>query len=545
MRLVLSSVLLLTTATLATAQESPIARTGLPRAIEERLTAIIENPATRKIVGETTISEVHEGNVVVFKGPLTVTGSVRGELIVVDGDVNFAEGSSVTGDVTLVGGDATGLENATIDGTVTMYGEGFSLFGGREKVLTVNSRTRRVYKEDHRRHWGHSSFDVRTGWNYNRVEGLPVHFGPVIETSGRNPTRFEAMAIWRTEVSSPWDTDELGYTLRAEQFLGGRRNLRIGASVLSVIDPIESWQMNKAEASLAAFVLHDDYRDYYERQGWTAYAKYAPRATGVSATVEYRDEEHSSERARDPWTLFDNSDPWRLQPLVGEGALRSINASVEVDRRNDDDFPSAGFLIRADVTNGLGGSLSGYDEKFTSGMLDARLHRRVGDDATFSLRLLGAGAISDHALPPQFQHALGGAASLPGYATFSVDCGARDFTVVRGNDAFFPYYGCDRAALFSAEYRGGFDFHWSLRDAWDEDDDWKWDVSANPNWVVSFDAARGWAHSESKQRGAYDTETLYDVGAGLLIGDLGIYGAVPLTGEDRSLRFFIRVGPRF
>jgi hypothetical protein len=560
MRIILSSALLLSTVTLAHAQERAIERAGLPRAVEERLLAIAQDPATRRITGDATISERHEGNVVVYTGPLVVAGTIKGELIAIDATVEFKEGAEVTGDVTLVGGNSNGLENANIGGTVTMYEEGFSLFHGREKVFSVNSRSRRVYREDWRRDWGHSSFTVRTGWNYNRVEGLPVHFGPVIETGGTNPTRFEALAIWRTEVSSPWDTEDLGYSVRVEQFFGGRRDFRIGGSLRSVVDPIESWQMNKVEASLAAFVLHDDYRDYFKREGWSAYVQYAPRASGIKATVEYRDEEHSSEAARDPWTIFDNSDDWRLQPLVGEGRFRSINGALELDRRNDDDFPSAGFLIRADVTHGLSGDLVlpgvltpvatqpfAFGEKFTTGLIDARVYRRVGHDATLSFRFVAGGALNEKALPPQFQHAMGGAGSLPGYASFSVDCGARNFSVVRGDEgpAFFPYYGCDRSALFSAEYRGGFDFHWGGFTAWDEDDNWDWDVDASPNWIVFFDAARGWAQPQSEERGAADTKTLYDVGAGLLLGDFGIYGAVPLTGEDRGVRIFIRLGPRF
>ena len=561
MRILLSSAIFLATATSLVAQERTIERAGLPRAVEERLSAIVNNPATRQINGAATISEQYQGDVVVYSGPLTITGKITGQLVAVDANVEFREGSEVTGDVTLVGGDAIGVENAIVGGTVTMYTEGFSLFRGREKVYSVNSRSRRVYREDYRRNWGHSEFRVATGWNYNRVEGLPVHFGPVIETGGRNPTRFEALAIWRTEVSSPWETDDLGYTARAEQFFGGRRDFRIGASLRSEIDPIEDWQMNKVEASLSAFVLHDDYRDYFKREGWSAYARYAPRASGFSLTAEYRDEDHSSEAARDPWTIFDNGDDWRLQPLVGEGRFRSLNGALELDRRNDDDFPTSGFYIRGDLTHGLGGSLRSpitglepmpvvpneYDEKFTTGLIDARVYRRVGYDATLSFRFLGGGALTDHALPPQFQHALGGAASLPGYSAFSADCGARDFATVRTSDeqAFFPYYGCDRTAMFSAEYRGGFDLHWGGLDAWDEDDDWDWDVSASPNWIVFFDAARGWAHTKSKERGAVDTGMLYDVGAGLLLGDFGLYGAVPLTGDDRSLRFFIRLGARF
>ena len=563
MRLFLSSALLITTASLAAAQERTIADAGLPRGVAEKLTAIIESPDTRKIVGATTISENIDGDVVVFTGPLTLKGRIVGQLIVVDATADFQEGSAVTGDVTMVGGDATGLEYAEIGGTIEMYGEGFGLFRDRERVLTVDSRSGRVYREDWRRSEGHSYFALRSTWNYNRVEGLPVQFGPVIETGGRNPTRFEALAIWKTEVSSPWDTEDLGYTVRAEQFLGGRRDLRVGGSLRSVVDPIENWQLNRAEASLATFILHQDYRDWFRNEGWSTYLTYALRASGLTATVEYRDEEHFSEAARDPWTIFDNKDEWRLQPLVAEGNFRSLHGAVELDRRNDDDFATEGFFVRGEVTRGLSGNLAvpvvvftpngpgtpiAFNEKFTSGLIDARLYRPVGHDATLSLRVVAGGSLNDMPLPPQFQHALGGAGSLPGYASFSQDCGARRNVVTRGDDAgalFFPYYGCDRMALFSAEYRGGFDLHWGGPDVWDEDDDWHWDGDASPNWIVFFDAARGWAQSESKLRGAADTETLYDVGAGILLGDVGIYGAVPLTGAERGIRFFVRLGPRF
>jgi hypothetical protein len=385
----------------------------------------------------------------------------------------------------------------------------------------------------------------------------------VIESGGRNPTRFEAVAIWRTEVSSPWDTEDLGYQVRLEQFLGGRRDLRVGAGLRSVVSPIEDWQLNPAEASLSAFVLHDDYRDWYKREGWSVYARYAPRASGLNALFEYRDEDHFSEAARDPWTVFDNGDQWRLQPLVAEGRFRSLNGIIELDRRDDDDFASSGFFLHGELTQGLDGDLTmpgfvitpngpgapiGYDEKFTAGLIDARVYRPVGRDATVSFRFVGAGTLGDKAMPPQFQHALGGAGSVPGYPSFSADCGARVNAVSPADESgnlFFPYYGCDRMALFSAEYRGGFDFHWGGFDVWDEDDDWDWDVNAHPNWIIFFDAARGWASDEARMRGGADTETVYDVGGGILLGDAGLYAAVPLTGDDRSVRFFVRLGPRF
>ena len=50
-----------------------------------------------------------------------------------------------------------------------------------------------------------------------------------------------------------------------------------------------------------------------------------------------------------------------------------------------------------------------------------------------------------------------------------------------------------------------------------------------------------------RRRTAYDEETAVDVGAGILVGDLGIYFAVPVAdGRERGgVNFFIRLAPRF
>ena len=76
MRILLSSAIFLATATSLAAQDRTIERAGLPRAVEERLSAIANNPATRQINGAATISEQHVGDVVVY--------NVRDEKVIVN-----------------------------------------------------------------------------------------------------------------------------------------------------------------------------------------------------------------------------------------------------------------------------------------------------------------------------------------------------------------------------------------------------------------------------------------------------------------------------
>ena len=58
----------------------------------------------------------------------------------------------------------------------------------------------------------------------------------------------------------------------------------------------------------------------------------------------------------------------------------------------------------------------------------------------------------------------------------------------------FPSYGCDRFALFQAEFRGNLFMDWSP--GWDDegdpwDDDWNWypEIDFSPNWAAFFNAA--------------------------------------------------------
>ena len=148
---------------------------------------------------------------------------------------------------------------------------------------------------------------------------------------------------------------------------------------------------------------------------------------------------------------------------------------------------------------------------------------------------------------------MGGEGSLPGHGRFSLDCGALAGvqSVIVGAERVpaFPSYGCDRIALFQAEYRGSFslDFGWGGDDDWD--DDWAWypAVDVEPRWAVFFDAGRGWSLSDPGTPGYFggDTGTLMDVGVGFFLGDVGLYWAWPLNGPDKSVNFFLRIDHRF
>ncbi len=589
--LIALSVLLLAAAPAATqepaadaARADTLSRMDLPPEVAEEVIDFFNDQRTLHFSGRTRIPEERaiDGDVGVLGGPLVVAGRIEGRVVVINGDVELLPGAVVDGDLTVVGGEITGLDGARVTGEVLTYTERLRFVHRGDRIARRGGDRRR--DRDAGREGdgasGRATFLVTSGQSYNRVEGLPVHFGPLIETSGSNPFRLRALAVYRTENGPFFRTERWGHDVSAEQFFGGRRELRVGGGVYSVVAPIEDWHLSDTENGLSTFLFHRDFRDHYERKGWNAYATLEPRGTPLSLTGGYRSERHASLAAGDPWTIFDNGDAWRPQPLVGEGRLNSIFATARIDTRNDRDEPSHGWYVQGEVEHALNDGLvrpaalrptfGPLDEftlvpvpampygAFTTGLLDVRRYNRIDPDSRLNLRVVVAGSLDGSELPPQRQHALGGEGTLPGYSLLELDCGARVDRVVRpvsGADptdpdapAFFTGYGCDRFALAQAEYRGNlsFRFNWSGRGWWDDDDEGEedgeryresWD--ADVDWVLFADAGHGW----STREGLGD-DTGVDAGFGLLFDELGVYAAVPLR-NGRGVNLFVRLGSRF
>lgn len=538
------------------AQHPRLARSDLPQGVAERIHFILEQSNTRRLQGPVTIGagEVIPGNLVVENGAALVGGMIRGELVVIDADLAFEPGAAVGGDVTVVGGTIRGTETARLSGTVTVYGEGFY---PEDRALRIAHRRNGAWHR-HGYDLGYSALRLHVETNYNRVEGLPLQIGPDLSTGGPMPLQLRAAAIWRTAAGGPVATDRMGYFVNAEQWFDRGGMVRLGVDAQSTIQPIEASGLSDLEASLAAAAFHDDFRDYYERTGWSAYARVSPGYRPLSATIRYRDERHASAGIRDPWTLFRGDALWREQPLVGEGRIQSVEGSVELDERAGQDLAGRGLYARLSVRRVVDGTLAvpvlagdgvagtlPIASHFTTGQVDLRLYDRFGSAGTLNFRGLLRGALQDVSLPPQFQSALGGPGSIPGYEAFSADCGARNSVVGRVDgqvdELYYPYYGCDRMALFQAEYRGGLNLHLNHDDGWGGH--WRPDGD-DSGWVVFFDAGQGWAWRGAGQEWS-GTGVLYDAGAGIVLGGIGIYGAAPLTGQDRAINLFVRLGPRF
>ncbi|MGH7470046.1 MAG: BamA/TamA family outer membrane protein [Longimicrobiales bacterium] len=512
---------------------------------------LYNRPGTIRLNGDSRVSAASEiiGDLALLDGLLEIAGRVRGNVLVLHGDLRLLAGAQIEGFVVVIGGTVTGPDSARVGQGIRVYRGGFAYQLQDGLLVRVERRAPSELSAGREFDFGRTDLVVSARRGYNRVEGLPILAGPRITLGRSNPSVVEALGIYRTGTGARLAAHDLGYALRAEQYLGGRHSLRVGMRVFSEIAPIELGGLSDRENSLASFILHRDYRDHFERQGWTVYLGFDPATLPWSAALIYSDERNASVTAREPFSVLDSDHGWRMQPLVAEGYLRSLTAESSYDSRNSASDASHGWLLRASLERGLGGSLRVYldsatlnaPRRFWNSTLDLRRYARTGRSSQLAVRALATGSLNGAALPAQRQHVLGGEGSLPGFAMNRFDCAAQNQAVVRAGIRYQPYYGCDRAALVQLEYQTDFKFLRGLRNTAVD----QLGLLQQVRFALFFDAGRAWNEAEARDgRGGGNDDFAADGGFGVRLGPVGLYWAVPLSGRGQPMNFFLRLGPR-
>jgi hypothetical protein len=521
----------------------------LPQRVADELVAFYNRASTIRFSGRTRIPAGQRitGDVAVLSGPVELAGILDGDLVVLNGDITLEEGSRIIGDLIVVGGIVLGADQGEVDGIVTTYTavfryrrteEGIEYLGSQPPEGAVPTGASIALPS-----WSQGSSEIFiSAYAYNRIEALPIAIGPRITTGGRNPLRFDAFLIYRTQAGFNPDESHLGYKVRARQWLFGHKEVWLEGGIQNVIDPLERWKLTNLENSLTLFLARKDWRDYYSRIGWYALLGWRTDG-GLFGSLLYLDEKQETRETNNVWTIFFNKDQ-ELRPnaAIDQGKLQTLLLTLGIDTRNARKMPSSGWFNTLTIEQAVGGELSGQKPDYTRLWLDLRRWLRVSRNSAVALRLVGGGRLGSSELPAQREHAIGGAGSLPGYKMFQFDCGAH------GQPTFgeIPGYGCQRFTVFQAEYRTDLSFNWHL----DQDDpsQFKGDIFSiefDPAFILLFDAGAAWDTDENYWDHLTRSENwVTDIGAGLSLGGLGFYLAYPLVGSG-GLNFIVRLTARY
>ena len=550
----------------AQVRDSRSARTGLPSDVAREMARLYNDTAVLRATGRVEVDEGREvdGNVAVIDGPVYIGGRVRGRVLAINSDVILRPTARIDGDLLVVGGQVEGRHSAYVGGEIRIYRQALA-YDRSGDVITPVAGTNdaetgwwRRWERSHRRN--SSKLYIATAGAYNRVEGLPIHLGPQISAiTPWGSARLDAYAILRTESSFNGDDGDIGHNVSTELRFGRRGGVIVGGRVFNAVDPTETWQLSQNEASLSAFVLRRDFRDYFERRGGQVRAGLFVRR-GADITVSYGDERWMNRRTQVPWTLFMQGAQWRPNPLFDEGRFHLLNSTLRVDTRNDELSPWSGWFVLADLEHGVGG-ITRYaprsapavapgnpDVSYARAFVDFRRYNRVTPDARLNFRVVAGGWMNGDPLPLQRRFALDGPGGIPGF-DFRTPTTLNLLTCTTGAYVQGIPGQCDRMALAQVEYRG--DLHFDFFTDWEDSDYMRHSDAA---WVFFADAGRGWlvgpatgtdeltyARGELPPLSSFRT----DLGLGLDFDLFGVYVAKSMSNPKERPNFFVRVRHRF
>jgi hypothetical protein len=287
--------------------------------------------------------------------------------------------------------------------------------------------------------------------DYNRVD--PLRLG--IAYQAQVPESAWPRLGARLEVA--FGRDRVLYGVQLEQPLDRPRRLALGVTLVRATTHSDLQQVEDAENSLALLFGRQDYRDYFEREGFGTYLSWrVPDFSTVSLHLR-RDTYRSLERHPDARSVFFQERPLRDNPAVNEGEARTLLLRLERlahrTRRT-----RAGLYHWIEIEHA--GNRLGGDFRYTRALADVRSVLRLSPATTLVLRGV-AGHAADGMLPLQKQFTAGGVDGLRAHS--------------------FAQYRGDQMLMGQAEYLVGL---WRMRAG---------RVGAGLHLIAFVDAGRAWS----------------------------------------------------
>jgi hypothetical protein len=398
-----------------------------------------------RYVGDHTVleDEIVNGDVVVVTGDVIVRGQVNGSVIAYIGDITLESSAVVTGSVIAKAGRVYRNESARISGKIVeSWLPDLRIGRDTEPVLAAQTWD----DEDEERDW--DEWDRWSDWEFNhetdveasydKVDGLYLGLSYDRFPFSDYGVRFRSFGSGGYAFASHTWQGKIGFGM----YLGANDELGFSLDAYHQTHSEDLWYMSDRENSLAAFFIHEDFRDYYLRKGFGMTLALQPWQP-LTLSGRYQAEQHGILETEAEWALFGGHKEFLPNLPIEEGMLREFVFSAEFDTRDDDQAPLEGWWVQAEVELTNPDLASDFD--YRRALVDARRYQPLTRYINFDTRLRVGN--SEGTLPLQKRFYLGGPSSLPGFGLKSFS--GREFALL------------NTELRFHDEYHGS---HWFLLD---------------------------------------------------------------------------------
>lgn len=246
-------------------------------------------------------------------------------------------------------------------------------------------------------------YDIR----YNRVEGLYAGIRLRKEYWQR---RYPQRPFIFGRVGYTFSAKEIQYQLGLENGFFDDFRFAVGGEYHRLFDTSDRWIIPDTENSLAAFLIKQDYHDFYLREGWSGYVSQRV-IDWITLTATYHDDKVDSLEKNTNWALFGGKRDFRDNPPMDAGHMRSGVARLVVDTRNSKTRTTRGWY--AEVEYETAKDEFGSDFVFDRLLADVRRYQPLGFGSGVDIRVRAG--TSHGILPWHKSFHLGGISTLRGY----------------------------------------------------------------------------------------------------------------------------------
>jgi hypothetical protein len=346
-------------------------------------------------------------NLVVKGGDLTVFGRVNGDVLVVGGNLYVRDGAFIGGNIKVINGEVFKDDDAVVVGYIDKSST------KKEKAYREDAKTFRRSSTKLVANWVSETTNVDNFiFRYNRVEGLFLGAGS------------EKRYYWDDQRSYSL-YGSVGYGFRSHNWRGNLglsrqfafddgQMVEVEAEGHSLTDSKDDWLIGLQENTAAAFLIHEDYRDYFHRYGFGVNLGYASQQDYLTSQVKvgYLVDKYTSMENQTEWSLFGGDKLFRLNPAIDPGKMRSIvsSAGLSTVTKTIDGPEGWSLLATAEFADKSFGSAFTFNRY----VADIRRYEPLGRYDNLNIRFrVGT---SEGNLPLQKIYDIGGLGTLPAYA---------------------------------------------------------------------------------------------------------------------------------